>query len=274
MFLDCAVTAFKWAIKRKLVTFNPFLDVDRPRRKSRSRKCLVKPEQHQLILQTCEGNWRTRPLCQLIIALEATGARPGELAAATAAEWNEELQAIAYVGDDRRRQDEFRHKTARLDKDRVIFFTGAALRTIRELIALHPTGQLFRNRRGLPWTGTAICCAFMGLRDKVGMPDLIAYSYRHTLATNWLKAGRSVDVLAELLGNSPETIRRHYAHLIGGPAWRCAGNWRISGRGKVQERRRLRGRERPRRRDRRLAVRRPSNHFPRLQERVQYPPRR
>ena len=47
------------------------------------------------------------------------------------------------------------------------------------------------------------------------MPRLTPYSYRHTFATAWLEQGRSVDILAELLGNSPAVIRKHYSHLLG-----------------------------------------------------------
>jgi hypothetical protein len=45
------------------------------------------------------------------------------------------------------------------------------------------------------------------------MPKLTAYSYRHTFATNWLLAGKFIELLAEIMGNSPPTIRKHYAHL-------------------------------------------------------------
>ena len=55
---------------------------------------------------------------------------------------------------------------------------------------------------------------FAKLRKKLEMPGLTAYSYRHTVATEMLKAGMDVDTLAELLGNSPVVIRQHYSHLL------------------------------------------------------------
>jgi integrase len=152
-------------------------------------------------------------LRELVITLHDTGARPGELFAATAADWDEDTQAIVYASDERRQQGAFRHKTAGKDKDRSIYFSGQSLAVVRELLERHPTGPLFRNRNGLPWTGHAIDQAFRRLRRRTGLPNLIAYSFRHGFATAWLKAGKSVDVLAELLGNSPETIRKYYSHL-------------------------------------------------------------
>jgi integrase len=56
--------------------------------------------------------------------------------------------------------------------------------------------------------------AFKELRKRTNTTGFTAYSYRHTFATRWLEAGGSIDVLAELMGNSPETIRKHYAHLF------------------------------------------------------------
>jgi hypothetical protein len=47
------------------------------------------------------------------------------------------------------------------------------------------------------------------------MPNLTAYSYRHTFATEWLKKGQSIELLAELMGNTPDVIRMHYSHLCG-----------------------------------------------------------
>jgi hypothetical protein len=44
---------------------------------------------------------------------------------------------------------------------------------------------------------------------------LTPYSYRHALATAWLKAGRSIDQLAAIMGNTPNIIRHHYSHLLG-----------------------------------------------------------
>ncbi len=146
------------------------------------------------------------------MALENTGARPGELTAATAKDFDRKLGAVVYYADDVRRKDEFRHKTAGKGRTRVIFFTGEALKVLRRLAGEHRTGPLFLSREGNPLNDHAVCSIFTQLRKKVDAPKLTAYSYRHTLATNWLMSGRSIDKLAEILGNSPEVIRRHYSH--------------------------------------------------------------
>jgi site-specific recombinase XerD len=42
----------------------------------------------------------------------------------------------------------------------------------------------------------------------------MAYSYRHTFATRLLMGGMSVEVLANLMGNTSATIHLHYEHLL------------------------------------------------------------
>jgi integrase len=150
-----------------------------------------------------------------LVCLEATGARPGELAHSRAADFNPELGAIVYHADDTRMEGEFSHKTAGRGKSRTIFFTGEALEVIKGLVKKYPTGPLFRTRFGQPWTKKSITKRFHDLRELSGIPKLTAYSFRHTLATAWLEQGKSVDILAELLGNTPAVIRQHYAHLLG-----------------------------------------------------------
>ncbi|HEY7156037.1 MAG TPA: tyrosine-type recombinase/integrase [Gemmataceae bacterium] len=210
-FLDSANAAFNWARKRKLITFNPLEGFEGPSKRSRSRDCLLSPEDHQRILVDC----RSKAMKNLIMALENTGARPGELINAKTSDWNDEMGAIVYYGDDRRRKDEFRHKSA-AHKDRFIYFTGAALEMVRELVRTRPDGSfLFPSSRGRAYRRGSVQSYFEQMRERLGLPNLTAYSYRHTFATEWLLAGKSIEILAELLGNTPQTIRKHYAHLCG-----------------------------------------------------------
>jgi integrase len=207
-FVAALGSGFNWAVRAKLIPSNPIQGIERPQSRSRSRDCLVSAAQHEAILKES----RAASMRNLIVALENTGARPGELVHATANDWDDGLKAIVYYADDRRREDEFRHKTAG-HKDRVIRFTGAALDMMRTLVGDRPKGVLFPSSRGRPYAKKAVQSCFVAIRDRVGMPLLTAYSYRHTFATNWLLAGNSIDILAELLGNTPATIRKHYSHL-------------------------------------------------------------
>ncbi len=208
-FRTVAFAVFNWAIEAKLVSSNPFAQVDDPGIRSRSRDCLLTPEQHAQAVQACRYGGMRR----LLVALENTGARPGELTAARGVNWNDKLGAIIYHGDKRRRKDEFRHKTAGKEKDRVIYFTGPTLAYLRERAKLGPDVILFPNKNGRPFDHNSVKSGINLIAKRLGLPGFSAVSYRHMFATNWLKAGKSIEILAELLGDTPETIRDHYAHL-------------------------------------------------------------
>ena len=107
------------------------------------------------------------------------------------------------------------HKTAqKTEKDRVIYLTPDLLGLVERLCEKHPTGYLFRNRDGRQWTNSAVYLMLKRLRKRLGMKSkMIAYSYRHSFATNWLKAGGSIKILADLMGNSVAMIEHHYGHL-------------------------------------------------------------
>jgi integrase len=200
--------AFRWAVKKRIVSTNPFHGIERPGARSRGRLAIITPETHRRILITA------RPLIrELSICLEATGCRPGELLMATAKDWNDSLGALVYYADDRRLEGEARHKTAGKGKDRRIFFTGEALTVMRSRVAQYPTGPLWRSRKGEARSIETVDKAFRQLGVKLKVPGLSPYSYRHTYATRWLENGGSIDDLAALLGNSPAVIRHHYAHL-------------------------------------------------------------
>jgi integrase len=211
-FLRTASAAFAWAIERRLITTNPCKGIRKPGIRSRGADCVISPEQHQTFLRLC----RSAGMRQIMIALENTGARPGEIVAAEARYWDAGKQALVYLADARRKKGAFRSKAAK-HKDRIIYFSGDALTLIQELMRKYPTGPLFRKRNGKPYSEGAIQFFFSYFRERkaVQMPELTAYSYRHTFATRWLLAGRSIEILAELLGNTPEVIRKHYAHLCG-----------------------------------------------------------
>lgn len=44
-----------------------------------------------------------------------------------------------------------------------------------------------------------------------GVPAAHAHRFRHTLATELIGAGASFEVVADILGNSPDVVRKHYA---------------------------------------------------------------
>jgi integrase len=205
------MAGFNWAARNDYITRNPLKGLQRPASRSRSRECLVSPEDHRWILAATKGQFH-----DFIVCLEATGCRPGELLMSTAADWRDDLGALVFYGQNRRLAGEAEHKTSRKNRDRRIYFTGAALAVMRERVRRFPKGALWHERYspGKPWDQKNLEFAFRRLRKRVGLPKLTAYSYRHTYATHYLESGGNIDDLAALLGNSPEVLRQHYCHLL------------------------------------------------------------
>lgn len=208
LFVRVLKRILSWSVKQGILEKNPLSHLEAGPSRSRGRKCILTPAIHQQILALSKHE-TLRHLC---VILEATGARPSEIVAAETRYWSEKRQALHYPSDATRRPDEFRHKTAKY-KDRYIYFSGEALALIRALMERYPKGPLFRTSRGTPYSVTNLNKRFEVLADKTGIPDLTPYAYRHTFATRWLERGESIEILAELLGNSPEVIRKHYSHL-------------------------------------------------------------
>ena len=76
-----------------------------------------------------------------------------------------------------------------------------------------------RECRYFLWNGTTSERAMKGIAErtlaavfkKSGVPKAHAHRFRHTLATELLGRGASFEDVADILGNSPEIVRKHYA---------------------------------------------------------------
>jgi site-specific recombinase XerD len=76
-----------------------------------------------------------------------------------------------------------------------------------------------RECRYYLWNGTTSERAMKGIAErtlaavfkKSGVPKAHAHRFRHTLATELLGRGASFEDVADILGNSPEIVRKHYA---------------------------------------------------------------
>ena len=140
-------------------------------------------------------------------------------------------------------------------KPRIVYLTDTAMEiTIRRMNA-YPTGPLFRNSIGTPWTKDAVNCAFTRLRFLMGQeikchkmakptsdssrptqarssapvakerreisllaPRYSLYSLRHAWATRALESGIDGLTVAILMGHSdPSTLAKVYQHLSHNP---------------------------------------------------------
>jgi integrase len=198
-FLGTLVTAFRWAMRARLLPSNPLAGTKAPPKPSRGADALVTPEEHARLCQAATPTFRL-----FLQVLWGTGARPGEVAAFSAENFDAPTRTVRLK----------EHKTAHKGKSRTIYLTPEVADLLSDLAKRHPTGPLLRTVHGKAWGPSVIVRAMIATRKKAGISRAICYGYRHSYATDALANGVPDAQVAELLGHSGTTmLHRHYAHL-------------------------------------------------------------
>lgn len=145
------------------------------------------------------------PHRDFLTVLRLTGMRPFSEAAVLTA---------AHLDHERRRAVLVKHKTAgKTKKPRVVYFCPAAWEIVARRAERHPTGPLFRNRVGDPLTCDAVNKHLREVCRRLGVTRFPVYCLRHFQITTALGRGVPIEVVAQLVGNSPQIIRENYSKL-------------------------------------------------------------
>lgn len=192
--------AFRWAQRSGLTKVNPLADLESPAARRRETALSgVKVEAIRAVIRDATFRDFLEGLC-------GSGCRPGELMGLTAA-----------MLDHRERVWRVPNKTGRATGDytRTIYPTPGVFARSAELATENPSGPLYRNLKGRPWTRNALACRFRRLRERgVVSPGEVPYAVRHGYVTDALEAGVPVATLAELVGHKDAgMILRVYSHL-------------------------------------------------------------
>jgi len=193
--------AFNWAAENNKIVKNPLKSYKKPPARARERFLTVE-ERKKIFDNYPDGDC----FRDFLFALENTGCRPGEVSMVNAG--HVDLRTGAWVLDE--------HKSeVKTGEPRVVILTPAMVELTKRLSAKHPEGPLFRNEHGEPWTGNAIRCRFRRVREKLDLGgDLVAYLYRHAVATDLLETGTGIAQAAEILGHKgTDMIMKHYQKL-------------------------------------------------------------
>jgi len=199
--VTCLVVALNWAAKMKVIKDNPIKGIDKGTLLPRER--IMKPEERKQIISAVKD-----PAFKLVLfALGSTGARPSEIRRVTSQEFSADGLWVFAPRN---------HKTGtKTRKPRVVYLTDPMKKLSEKLAREHPTGPLFLNIRGKPWTANALRLRFKRLREKFpALAGITAYCFRHTYATDGLIRGVPMAQMQELLGHSSlAMIVSHYGHL-------------------------------------------------------------
>lgn len=207
-YINAVKAVFEWAVAQKDINVvkNPLAGVKPP--KVQSRAVVITHQEHQNLLTLWQGDDAT---CDLLKAMWATGARPGELA---------KIEARHYL-DGLWRLDPTEHKTGQVTgKDRVIAVVGELIEIVERRCKRHPEGPIFLNSHGRKWDAQALYIRFQTARratkrrEAAIRPEVVPYSYRHAWATHALEEDRLTDYeVAKALGHATtQMVQLHYDH--------------------------------------------------------------
>jgi site-specific recombinase XerD len=184
----------------------------------------ISPEQEEALLKT--GGYALRIAIRVLIR---TGMRPQEFSQLTAAH-------VRDLGD--KMELRFKAIEVKTRKDRIVRVADRdILEAIRKQIKEHKRGPLFRNKVGKPWIVKSLSRCFTRAKNRViksGIQfddDCCLYSCRHTFAKRvltgyWNNRPVSIELLSQLMGNSPQVCRANYLRWSDSyerPLWEAVG---------------------------------------------------
>lgn len=216
------VRLLNWALhEAKLIRVNP---LSRFRLQSRGqRKRILARAALLRIMRT--GKRASR---YFMLALRETLARPQEIRAASfeqlqSEDVNTPVERALVAGRCLIVQHEFKDRRRRADtsRPRVLLVSRRLGRLIVRIARARGTwsGPIFLNNRGQAWSKNAVRCLFRRIRRRLSMPadangeNVVAYTFRHSLATYAASKGVHGRTLADLLGHVETRTTDRYVHL-------------------------------------------------------------
>ena len=151
-FCRSIMRAMRWAEKQGRIDKSPIAHFEKPAGGKRER-VISDVEWQDLLTLVPDENFR-----DLLVVTWETGCRPQESLIVEAR--HVDLQNSRWV---------FPVSESKTDLPRVIYLTDAALEITKRLMERFPTGPLFRNSAGKPWTTDAVNCSFIRIQIRMGL---------------------------------------------------------------------------------------------------------
>ena len=155
-----AITAlqrgFNWAVKNRGLERNPIRGMEKPEAKRRT-TVVSASEFDDLLMHAEDVSFR-----DLLIVSYDAGTRPQETKTLEARHFQVDKQRAVIPGEE-----------AKGGRTRAIYFpTDRSLEIVKRLAVQHPTGPLFRNSKGNPWTSSAVKLRFERIQVNVGREEM------------------------------------------------------------------------------------------------------
>ncbi len=171
-----AITAlqrgFNWAVKNRGLARNPIRGMEKPAAKRRT--TTVTAEEFDDVLKHVQDV----PFRDLLIVAYDSGSRPQETKQLEARHLQLDRQRAVIPGEE-----------AKGGRTRAIYFpTDRSLEAVQRLAKKHPTGPLFRNNQGKPWTGFAVKLRFDRIQISIGLQEMAKRGISSTVTEHDIEA--------------------------------------------------------------------------------------
>lgn len=159
-------------------------------------------EQRRAILAECPA-----ALTVFLTALLHTAARPGELAAATVGDFNRKQKTLCLVSNKGRDGVPRARHVDLTDEAADLLAKHARLRMKTLPLLVNDQGNAWQKKHWAELLRRAVAAA----RKRGTLPDdIVPYSFRHSVITDWLRGGMNVGDVAKQAGTSIVMISRTY----------------------------------------------------------------
>lgn len=171
-----AITAlqrgFNWAVKNRGLDRNPIRGMEKPQAKRRT--TVVTAEEFDNLLQHVQDV----PFRDLLVVSYDSGSRPQETKQVEARHLQLDKQRAVIPGDEAKR-----------GRTRAIYFpTDRSMEIVTRLAKEHPSGPLFRNNKGQPWTGFAVKLRFDRLQIAIGREEMAKHNVQSSVTEEAIEA--------------------------------------------------------------------------------------
>jgi integrase len=191
--------AFNWAEKVGHIDRNPVRHVEGKPTAKRRDLCINAVQFEEAIAHYPQND----PFRELLVFAWESGVRPQEARAIEARHFVENRQRLEIPPAEAKGKKRWR----------VIYLTDKAAEIVKRQAAKFPSGPIFRNEDGNPWTPDAINCRFCRLKGKIGY-KLCSYVLRHSFCQRMLESGLDSVTVAALMGHAnANMVSAVYSHM-------------------------------------------------------------
>jgi len=195
---------FNWGVEAGEIPAHRLGRIHKPRSSTRDR--FVTDEEFRALLRATNTTRDDRlgaSYRRLLLAMDWTGARPGELARL---KWSD-------IHFDRNVALLRVHKTMRTGKPKVIPLIPKFKRLLQWLKARSTSEVVFLNSRGRPWNRHSIAKRMATITERCGLSEVVPYTMRHRAATNAIVRTGDLMMTKQLLNHASVSTTQRYVHL-------------------------------------------------------------